>query len=424
MIKKIDLNKSSENIFLLGTFLLASTVSVGIFLISIASIISFTSNKKEFYSDKWIKVLLLIGFLMICACIFQTVDYRAKDLFGWNISYTWIGLLNWLPLFFLFISAQNFLKTTSQRLRVSIFLFSGTIPVFITGLGQYYLGWQGPFSFLNGLIIWYLKEIEPHSGLSGLFSNQNYTGTWLSSMWPFCLSFVFLNNKSKFKRILSIIFLIITTWTIVLTTSRNALLGVLISIPLIIGLKSLFVILSIIILLLIIFIFRSYLPFASEFLDFLSSIIPSQFINKFNKVSLTKILEFRRINLWKESIEIISRRPIFGIGAAFFPILYEIYYEPSNYIEQHTHNLFIDLAASYGFLTSFITISFITALIFLAWKSIQADRSDNKQFIINKCWLASTIIIVFSQINDITYYDGRISIIFWILLSGLRNIIV
>ena len=135
MIKKIDLNKSSENIFLLGTFLLASTMSVGIFLISIASIISFTLNKKEFYSDKWTKVSILIGFLMICACIFQTIDYRAKDLFDWNISYTWIGLLNWLPLFFLFISAQNFLKTTSQRLRVSIFLFSGTIPVFVTGLG-------------------------------------------------------------------------------------------------------------------------------------------------------------------------------------------------------------------------------------------------------------------------------------------------
>ena len=119
-----------------------------------------------------------------------------------------------------------------------------------------------------------------------------------------------------------------------------------------------------------------------------------------------------------------SPTPIFGIGAAFFPILYEIYYEPSNYIERHTHNLFIDLTASYGFLTSFITIGFIITLIFLAWKSIHADRSDNKQFIINKCWLVSTIIIVFSQINDVTYYDGRISIIFWILLSGLKNIIV
>ena len=75
-------------------------------------------------------------------------------------------------------------------------------------------------------------------------------------------------------------------------------------------------------------------------------------------------------------------------------------------------------------LNVFITIGFIITLIFLAWKSIHADRSDNKQFIINKCWLVSTIIIVFSQINDVTYYDGRISIIFWILLSGLKNIIV
>ena len=157
MSTNIDLYKLSENIFLLGIFLLASTMSIGMLLILVGSIISFSINKKELFNDKWTKVLILNSFLMIFACIFQTFDYMGKDLYGWNISLTWIGLLNWIPFFFIFISAQSFLKTSSQRLRISILLFSGTIPVIVTGLGQYYLGWQGPLSFLGGLIIWYLK---------------------------------------------------------------------------------------------------------------------------------------------------------------------------------------------------------------------------------------------------------------------------
>ena len=46
------------------------------------------------------------------------------------------------------------------------------------------------------------KEIEPHLGLSGLFSNQNYAGTWLSIIWPFSLCFIYLNKKNIYKKFL------------------------------------------------------------------------------------------------------------------------------------------------------------------------------------------------------------------------------
>ena len=166
-----------------------------------------------------------------------------------------------------FISIQDFLRTSSQRLKVSIYLFSGTIPVLITGLGQYFFKWEGPLILGNGLIIWYLKEIEPHLGLSGLFSNQNYAGTWLSVIWSFNLGFIFINKKNILKKSLSLIFLSIFTLAIILTTSRNAIFGMFLSIPIIIGVKSLISILLIISFLVLLFIFEYYLPFSNEILN-------------------------------------------------------------------------------------------------------------------------------------------------------------
>ena len=420
---ELNLHKSSEKIFLLGIFLLASTMSIGIVLILIASIISIFYRKKDLLQDKWSIFLIAIGLLMIVSCLVQTVNYTNQNLYEWKISLTWIGLLNWLPLFYLFISIQDFLRTSTQRLKVAICLFSGTIPVLITGLGQYFFKWEGPLILGNGLVIWYLKEIEPHLGLSGLFSNQNYTGAWLSIIWPFNLGFIFINKKNNLKKSLSLIFLLVLTLVTILTTSRNAIIGIILSIPIVTGIKSSFIILLIISFLLILLIFESYLPFSNQILKFLNSLIPHQFLDKFQKLNLVNIYEYRRINLWKDAFSLISKRPFFGLGAAFFPILYDVYYNPTYYTERHTHNLFIELTASYGFVVSVLTFGFIIYLIFQTWKTIQNNKKKHDD-IFNKSWLAASIIIVLSQMNDITYFDGRISVMFWILLAGLRNIIV
>ena len=91
----------------------------------------------------------------------------------------------------------------------------------------------------------------------------------------------------------------------------------------------------------------------------ISNIFPQQFLDKFKKLNLINILEYRRINLWKESISLISTKPLFGIGAAAFPILYQIYYQPEKYTEQHTHNLFLEISAGYGFIASSMIFLFI-----------------------------------------------------------------
>jgi hypothetical protein len=51
------------------------------------------------------------------------------------------------------------------------------------------------------------------------------------------------------------------------------------------------------------------------------------------------------------------------------------------------------------------------------------NRNKSEHDIYDKAWVSTVVILLFSQMVDVQYFDGRISIILWILLSGLRNIL-
>ena len=67
-------------------------------------------------------------------------------------------------------------------------------------------------------------------------------------------------------------------------------------------------------------------------------------------------------------------------------------------------------------------------------KTFKNGRNSDA-YLINKTWYYAVIIVVVSQISDIiyiyiyflvcciTYYDGKISILIWILLAGIKCIV-
>ena len=52
----------------------------------------------------------------------------------------------------------------------------------------------------------------------------------------------------------------------------------------------------------------------------------------------------------------------------------------------------------------------------------KSNNKDNKN-IFDRAWWVSIFIFAISQLVDIQYFDGRISIFYCILLSGVKNII-
>ena len=152
----------------------------------------------------------------------------------------------------------------------------------------------------------------------------------------------------------------------------------------------------------------------------MESIIPSRIYTLFPQVGFNDLTSYPRINKWFSSINLITKSPIFGFGAASFPILYSFKEERF----EHSHNLPLELALSYGFITSFIIFSFYATLLYLSFKKISSLSKLNNielgSFLNKKAWYASSLIFLLSHLFDIQYFDVRISTLCWILLAGLK----
>ena len=85
---------------------------------------------------------------------------------------------------------------------------------------------------------------------------------------------------------------------------------------------------------------------------------------------------------------------------------------------QHSHNIFLEIAHNFGVPLSIIIIcSFIIIFIrvFLNLKNID----NNYEYFVNKTWLVSCLSISLVHMTDITYYEGKISLLISILFAGL-----
>ena len=68
------------------------------------------------------------------------------------------------------------------------------------------------------------------------------------------------------------------------------------------------------------------------------------------------------------------------------------------------------------------TLFILTLLMYKTKPNIYSKKSffNINDQLVNKFWWISTSIILLMHLTDITYYDGRISILFWVLIAGIR----
>ena len=192
--------------FLIGIFFLPSTIAIGILFLLPSLILASLSANKSFFKDYWNLPFLIFGLLLLISAFSQ--NYLLTNKYGeiWDTKLSFIGLANWIPLIWVFWASQPYLNSKSKRRTFSLILVASTFPVLITGFGQYFLNWTGPFQTLNGLIIWYQRPIENPGGLSGLFSNQNYAASWLNFVWPFCIALFIEKRNDLFKKPAALVF--------------------------------------------------------------------------------------------------------------------------------------------------------------------------------------------------------------------------
>ena len=131
-------------------------------------------------------------------------------------------------------------------------------------------------------------------------------------------------------------------------------------------------------------------------------------------------LDSTRIEIFSSAIGLLKRNPFFGIGATSFSAIYQL---ETTFWKGHSHNLLIELAISYGIPT---TIIFFTTINFILLQSgifLFVKQSVKDINLYDRAFWTALFFFLISQLADIQYFDGKISLIAWILIAGLKNII-
>jgi hypothetical protein len=389
--------------FQLGILLLASSAFLAAIPLLVALILG-SCGRRSLLEDRLNQLLLVVSLLMLLGCT------QASS--GWL---AWVGLGNWLPFFWAFWGFPPYLASPQARRRVALLLLSGTVPVIVTGLGQLWWGWSGPFQQLGGLIIWHLHAGgNPPGRLAGLFDYANIAGSWLALAWPFALAALLQPGLGRWLRGVALVLAAAVVASIFLTDSRNAWGALLLALPLVVGSASWFWLLPILagtVLLLV----AASVAWVPELLQHPArALVPEAIWGRLSDLQFAghRPLAITRLAQWQVAIDLIAERPWLGWGAAAFSLIYPL---RTGHWHGHPHNLPIDLALSHGLPAALLVVGLV---FWLLWRSARQGMLAAAVF--ERAWWASTLVLVCLHATDIPFYDSRINIAGWVLLVGLR----
>ncbi len=419
--------KTGNLLFRSGVFLLVSAPALSAILFFFSILISSYKNYKNFLLDKWNYPFFLASLILIITVSVSSLEQFSNKIDGWSNYLNWVSLFNWIPLFYCIWAFKQYLNSSKSRKIILLILLSGSVPLIISGFLQVFFEIHGPFKILNGLIIWFQREGEP--GLTGLFNNRNYASLWFTILWPICLAI--LSQRKNGSKLFIYIFSISVISSIYLTFSRNGLINLFLSS--LIFLKGSFS--SILLILLILFITLLIAAktniFPISFKELAINILPPKLLSRFSIIENLEVFTSNaRFSIWLSALDFIKERPFLGWGAASFPILYQMKNDTCCYTSYlqwygHTHNIQLEMALNYGLPFSFLVNTILILIFYKSFKKIFIfERKDKSLEEINlnkfdKAWWTSSFTFFFSQLFDIHFYDLRLNIIFWILISGL-----
>ena len=413
---------------MLGAFTIASAPFISSILFLLSFPVSFYLQSTKIFKDRWNQLLIASTVIMLIVTLIQNFNYTNIEVeiqnktMLWTPSASWIGLANWIPLFISFISARTFLSCNKDRQFFAKFLIAGSIPVLVTGFGQYFFNWHGPFHTLNNLIVWFQRPLDADQGLTGLFNNENYAGCWLNIICPFSIALLFEKSLNLFKKGILVSFIISISTAIFLTSSRNAWGGLIITLSLLFGSN---IILSFLIIFILIFIYLNFSNHFPALLDKFSPFLPERLnfiLDNFDRTSYD-VKAYQRPFIYLFTTKMIKEKLLLGWGASTFPLYYFINNEI--YIG-HTHNFFLELAFSYGIIPLSLILATILPICFISFKKIFLSKREISfiDLFYDKAWCTSFFVLLISQMFDLQYFDGRISFTFWVLLAGVKEIMV
>ncbi len=404
-------------LFQAGLFFLPSTAFLAALFLLTAAVLGSFQRSLSYWRDRWNYPFILASVLMIAGA-FQAYS-------GWL---AWVGLANWLPFFWCFWAFQPYLLSGAARRRCALCFLAGTVPVVITGFGQFWWDWQGPWQLLSGLIIWFIAPGgQPVGRLSGLFDYANIAGAWLAMVWPISLAALLQPSLSRLQKIVVVSLAISIVTALVLTDSRNAWGGLILATPFVLGptLWSWFI--PVFILMLLPIAFAALPGVDAGIQQWARSFVPENIWSRLNDMQYmdSRALASTRLNQWHVAIDFLLERPWLGWGAAAFSVLYPL---RTGLWHGHAHNLPLEIGVSHGLPVAILIVGVVISLLIISlyYGVLTATRKNNfeRTILFDRAWWTSSFILIFLHGADMPFFDARLNIAGWVFLAGLRCLVL
>jgi O-antigen ligase len=327
-------------------------------------------------------------------------------LFAFDRSVALLGLLDFLPFIVFALIVSEVVKTEIQREQITQNLIVSTIPISLFGLFQ--VVFDQADLHLPRLFSSYIIPLgkSPDGRILSLFGHFNELGIFLVMILPLMIHGIV--TKEERKRWISIVALPIGLICLFFSGSRNAWAVSTIGIIILTIFYGFWLGLGVILTGIITLVSAVWLPFAVSLRVLFPPRLIDRLLSTFDPQKTDFFSTVSRWNAWQIAIDLIGQSPIVGWGLRNFTVVaraqsQELFGLP------HVHNLYLSIAVGAGLpgLILFLLAMFYTI-------RPKTDRTP-LTFILQ----LSILLFLTSSILDITLYEPRISLLFWLIVGML-----
>ncbi len=371
------------------------------------------------------------GFMLLSVLLIVTAS------FAYIKTEAFLGLFNFLPYFLLFVSFSVLIQTVAQLRQLSWMLIITSVPVIIVGLGQLLVGWTTPPQGWIGFLGWAIAPGgEPPGRMSSIFIYANSLagyliivfilglGLWVEHYHQLRTKGTALPPPLSPSPPLPFIFLtlaiILNLVALILTNSRNAwaiAIFACLAYALYQGWRILVAVVTGVVASVLLAAFAPT-PIALLFRQF----IPRFFWARLNdQLYPDRPAALLRKTQWQFAVSMAQDRPWTGWGLRNFTVLYEA---KMQIWLGHPHSLFLMLFAEIGLPA---TLFFCGLLCWIFVGGVQLLQNSKYVEAKDKIILFSYLVVfigwVLFNTVDVSFFDFRLNVISWLVLSALSGVV-
>lgn len=400
-----------------------------------------TWKQHNYQIGRW---LLAWGFAVLSVWLTITTAFAAEPIPAL------LGLFNFLPYFWVFVTLSALIQTPLQLRRLAWILVLTSLPVALIGCGQLFWGWSGRVEILDVVVNLRVDAGgNPPDRMASILSYANLYanylvvilmltfGLWFETYrtWLQQLSWVKAQPRALLVRLAVLSAAGVTNGAaLVFANSRNAwaiaVLGCL-AFALYQGWRWLLPVVAVPVGSILWAAFGRP-PTRSWF----RAIIPAFFWARLSdELYPDRPLAQLRSTQWRFAWSLTVEHPWTGWGLRSFSPLYEA---QMNYWVGHPHNLFLMLTAEAGIPAAVLLFSLVGWVVFRGvqhlrqWTLADKPATDqaypdllarkNERLIFFSYLVAFLASALFSTL-DVTLFDARLNLLGWVLLAGILGVV-